>query len=76
VADTRQRKGAESTAENPAKAVPPASRFCRAAAPDGEISNETENAHSTGPVRELPTMQEKALISPLVPKALLPLRTA
>ena len=58
-----------------AETVPPASRFCRATAPDGDIGSETGEARAPiGPVRELPTMQETVLIGPLVPNALLPLR--
>ena len=76
MADTAPAQGAESTAVNLAETVPPASLFLGAAAPDGDIGNETgEPRAPMGPVRELPTMQETALIGPLVPNALLPLRT-
>src|ERR1019366_3621389 len=41
-----------STAENLAETVPPASRFCRAAAPDGDIGNENgEPRAPMGPAR-------------------------
>jgi hypothetical protein len=76
MADTAPAQETKSTAENLAETVLPASRFCSAAAPDGDIGNETgEPRAPMEPVRELPTMQETALIGPLVPNALLPRRT-
>ena len=70
VPDTVPAQGAESTAVSLAEIIPPASRFCRAPVPDGDIGNGTGEPRTPPRLaRELPLIHDTALIGPLVPNA-------